>query len=126
MTMNRPRWILVALALSFFAVGAADAFIPALRGKDYTPLDVAHAFLISALSYAWCRADGVARGVVPPGRSALFAGIFPLLGIPVYFFRSRPWRQALASTLWAAGFLVMGLVLAAAGTLLAGQLRAVG
>jgi len=126
MTMNRPRWILVVLAFSFFAVGAADAFISPLRGKDYTALDVAHAFLISALCYAWCRADGVARGVVPPGRSALFAGIFPLLGIPVYFFRSRPWRQALVSTLWAAGFLVMGLVLAAAGTLLAEQLLALG
>lgn len=121
--MNRPRWILLALAVSFFVVGVADAFIPPLRGKDYTPLDVAHAFLISALCYAWCRADSLARGVIPPGRSALLAGIFPLLGIPIYFFRSRPWRQALVSTLWAAGFLVMGLVLAAAGTLLTEQLQ---
>ena len=70
MTMNRPRWILVVLAFSFFAVGAADAFISPLRGKDYTALDVAHAVLISALCYTWCRAEGLARGVIPPGRSA--------------------------------------------------------
>ena len=123
MTMNRPRWILLALGLSFLVVGVADAFMPPLRGKDYSVLDVAHAFLISALCYTWCRAEGLARGVIPPGRSALLAGVFPLLGIPVYFFRTRPWRRALVSTLWAVGFLAMGLVLAAMGTLLAESMR---
>jgi len=124
MTMNRPRWILLVLGLSFLVVGVADAFMPPLRGKDYSVLDVAHAFLISTLCYTWCRAEGLARGVIPPGRSALLAGVFPLLGIPVYFFRTRPWRRALVSTLGAAGFLVAGLLLAAAGTLLTESLRA--
>ncbi|MGJ7604211.1 rard protein [Variovorax sp. LT1R20] len=124
MTMNRPRWILLVLGVSFLAVGVADAFVPPLRGKDYSALDVAHAFLISALCYTWCRAEGLTRGVIPPGRSALLAGVFPLLGIPVYFFRTRPWRRALVSTLGAAGFLVAGLLLAAAGTLLTESVRA--
>jgi hypothetical protein len=123
MTMNRPRWILLALGLSFLVVGVADAFMPPVRGKDYTVLDVAHAFLISALCYTWCRAEGLARGVIPPGRSALWAGVFPLLGIPVYFFRTRPWRRALLSTLGAVGFLAVGLVLAAVGTLLTELMR---
>ncbi|MDH6165002.1 hypothetical protein M2282_000130 [Variovorax boronicumulans] len=123
MTMNRPRWILLVLGLSFLVVGVADAFMPPLRGKDYSVLDVAHAFLISALCYTWCRAEGLARGVIPPGRSALLAGVFPLLGIPVYFFRTRPWRRALLSTLGAAGFLVAGLLLAAVGTLLTDLMR---
>ncbi|PLC04140.1 rard protein [Variovorax sp. RO1] len=117
MTMNRPRWILLALALSFLVVGVADAFVPPLRSKDYTAFDVVHVFLISALCYMWCRADGLARGVPAPGRSALLAGVFPVLGIPVYLFRTRPWRRALLATLGAAGFLVTGLVLAAVGTL---------
>ncbi|MCR6476159.1 rard protein [Variovorax sp. ZS18.2.2] len=124
MTMNRPRWILLVLGLSFLVVGVADAFVPPLRGKDYSVLDVVHAFLISALCYTWCRAEGLARGVIPPGRSALLAGVFPLLGIPVYFFRTRPWRRALVSTLGAAGFLVVGLLLAAGGTLLTESVRA--
>lgn len=124
MTMNRPRWILLALGLSFLVVGVADAFVPPVRGKEYSALDVAHAFLISALCYTWCRAEGLARGVIPPGRSALLAGVFPLLGIPVYFFRTRPWRRALLSTLGAVGFLAMGLALAAVGTLLSESVRA--
>jgi hypothetical protein len=123
MTMNRPRWILLALGLSFLVVGVADAFMLPVRGKDYTVLDVAHAFLVSALCYTWCRAEGLARGVIPPGRSALWAGVFPLLGIPVYFFRTRPWRRALLSTLGAVGFLAVGLVLAAVGTLLTELMR---
>lgn len=117
MTMNRPRWILLALALSFLVVGVADAFVPPLRSKDYTAFDVVHVFLISALCYMWCRADGLVRGVPAPGRSALLAGVFPVLGIPVYLFRTRPWRRALLATLGAAAFLVTGLVLAAVGTL---------
>ena len=64
-----------------------------------------------------CRADGLVRGMPAPGRSALLAGVFPVLGIPVYLFRTRPWRRALLATLGAAAFLVMGLVLAAVGTL---------
>jgi hypothetical protein len=123
MTMNRPRWILLALGLSFLVVGVADAFMPPVRGKDYTVLDMAHAVLISALCYTWCRAEGLARGVIPPGRSALWAGVFQLLGIPVYFFRTRPWRRALLSTLGAVGFLAVGLVLAAVGTLLTELMR---
>lgn len=119
MRMNRPRWILLALGVSFLVVGVADAFVPPVRDKEYTVFDVAHVFLISALCYAWCRADGLARGVIPPGRSALLAGVFPLLGIPVYFFRSRPWRQALVGTLSAVCFLVAALLVSAAGTLLA-------
>ncbi|RIX76085.1 rard protein [Acidovorax cavernicola] len=117
MTMNRPRWILLALALSFLVVGVADAFVAPLRGKDYTAFDVVHVFLISALCYMWCRADGWERGVPAPGRSALLAGVFPVLGIPIYFFRTRPWRRALLLTLGATGFLAMSLVLAAVGTL---------
>lgn len=124
MTMNRPRWILLALGLSFLVVGVADAFVPPVRGKEYSVLDVAHAFLISALCYTWCRAEGLARGVIPPGRSALLAGVFPMLGIPVYFFRTRPWRRALLATLGAVGFLAMGLALAAVGTLLTELVRA--
>ncbi|KQX87509.1 hypothetical protein [Variovorax sp. Root473] len=117
MTMSRPRWILLALALSFLVVGVADAFVAPVRGKDYTAFDVVHVFLISALCYTWCRADGLARGVPAPGRSALLAGVFPVLGVPVYFFRTRPWQRALLCTLGAAAFLAISLVLAAVGTL---------
>ncbi|MFH0129703.1 rard protein [Variovorax sp. VaC1] len=121
MTMNRPRWVLLLLGASFFVAGVADAFLPPLRGKDYTVVDVVHAFVIGALCYTWCRAEALARGVVPPGRSALVAGLFPLLGLPIYFFRTRPWRLALVATLWALGFLLAGLLLSAAGTLLTEQ-----
>jgi hypothetical protein len=101
----------------------ADAFMPPVRGKDYSVLDVAHAFLISALCYTWCRAESLARGVIPPGRSALWAGCFRC-----WAFRSISFAPARGDARWcprcgAVGFLAMGLVLAAVGTLLTELVR---
>ncbi|MET3460859.1 rard protein [Variovorax atrisoli] len=104
--MNRPRRVLLALALSFVAAGVLSPVVPQMAGKPYSAIDVAHALLIGALSYTWCRAEGLERGVAPPGRSALLAGLFPILGVPIYFFRTRSFAKALVATLAAAAFLV--------------------
>ncbi|QRF60451.1 MULTISPECIES: rard protein [Variovorax] len=116
--MQAPRLLLGALALSFLAAGIADAFVPLLPGRQYSAVDMLHMPLITALCYAWCRADLLARGQVPRGRIALFAGVFPLLGVPVFFLRTRPWRQALLGLLRTVGFLAACLLLASLGGLL--------
>lgn len=104
--MNRPRRVLLALALSFVVAGVLSPIVPQAAGKSYSAVDVAHALLIGALCYTWCRADGLERGVLPPGRSALVAGLFPLLGVPIYFLRTRPFAKALLASLGAIAFLV--------------------
>ncbi|HEX7868095.1 MAG TPA: rard protein [Variovorax sp.] len=111
MTMNRPRRVLVALALSFVVAGVLSPIVPQMAGKPYSVIDVIHSLLIGALCYTWCRADGLVRGVLPPGRSALVAGVFPPLGVPLYFLRTRPFLKALVATLGAIAFLVMCVVL---------------
>jgi hypothetical protein len=105
-TMNRPRRVLLALALSFVVAGVLSPIVPEVAGKSYSVVDVVHSLLIGALCYTWCRADGLWRGVLPPGRSALVAGIFPLLGVPLYFLRTRPFPRAVVATLGATAFLV--------------------
>ena len=109
--MNRPRRVLLALALSFVVAGVLSPIVPSMAGKPYSVIDVVHSLLIGALCYTWCRADGLERGVLPPGRSALLAGLFPPLGVPLYFFRTRPIARAFIATLGAIGFLVVCTVL---------------
>jgi hypothetical protein len=77
---------------------------------------------VGALTYMWCRAEGLARGHPPPGRSALFAGVFPLLGLPLYFFRTRPWRRAGRDTALAAALCVALWLLHRGSAALAGSL----
>jgi hypothetical protein len=88
----KPRSILIALAITFVVYGVLSAYVPTRRALA---LVVAHGVIIGALCYAWCRADAIARGAIPPGRTvSLLAGLLPVVGVPVYLFRSRPRRAA--------------------------------
>lgn len=91
----KPAHILFALAVSFVLSGIVEAFVPE---RQLTGVALWHGLIIGVICYLWCKADAAARGAVPPGRSALLAGIFPLIGVPVYFFRTRSRRAALADT----------------------------
>jgi hypothetical protein len=82
-----PRAVLIVLALTCVIDGILDSYFGERHSRT---LLVEHALAIGVLCYVWCRADAASRGVSPDG--ALFAGIFPLFGIPVYLFRTRSGR----------------------------------
>ena len=114
--MASPRLLAVAIAATFPVAGVLDAAAPV----ELLPgLAIAHGLLVGALSYAWCRAESLRRHRAPPGRSALLAGVLPLVGVPLYFFRTRPWRQAGRDSAHAAVFVILLVLLqhaSAAGT----------
>ena len=85
--MPRTNKLLLLLALSFAVDGLLQPFVPqqALRG-----VVLLHGVLIGVFCYLWAKAEAAERNSVAPGRSALWAGIFPLLGVPIYFWRTRP------------------------------------
>lgn len=97
--MASPSVLLAVLAASFPAGGVLEALLPA---HTLPAQALAHGAVVGALSYAWCRADGLRRRRLAPGRSALVAGLLPIVGLPLYFFRTRPWRQALVASALAA------------------------
>lgn len=82
----KPRTLLVILAISFLIFGVLEGLVGARHERVLT---ITHGLLIAALCYAWCRADAASRGIVPSRFISLFAGLFPLVGIPVYLFNSR-------------------------------------
>lgn len=65
-----------------------------------------------ALIYYWCKTESKERNSLAPGHSALWAALFAIVFIPVYFFRTRSNKlQALKSSAKSFLFLIaMSLV----------------
>ena len=62
-------------------------------------LNISISVISVALIYSWCKTESKERNSVAPGHSALWAALFALVFIPVYFFRTRSNKlEALKST----------------------------
>ena len=93
--MIRTRLISQLLAGSFFVAGAVEPF--ALKaGEPMSGAGFVHSIVIAILCFTWCKADAAARGLTSLG-GAVFAALLPPIGLPFYFFRTRPTRQAFLS-----------------------------
>jgi hypothetical protein len=76
---------------------AAGAIAPHLRSLDRSPdsLLLAQAFVVSALLFRWCRVDAQERRV--KHATPLLLALVPPVGLPYYFFRTRPVGKAFGS-----------------------------
>jgi hypothetical protein len=71
------------------------------------------------LIFFWCRFDAAARKAsLPPWNQALIIAV-ALVGVPVYFFRTMPWREATLATLKAAAVLLATSIVSGACTVIA-------
>jgi len=111
----KPRVYLVLIAVSFLASGVAEGYM-ALLGRVLNEAAVAHLFVLAVLSFAWCKADVSARNIKEPSGSALLVGLIALVGVPLYFFRSRPTKDAALATARAVAFFVLCGALYIGGT----------
>lgn len=113
--MPRHRLLLALLTASFFVVGLIEPHT-AQPGDMHSPLSVIHIVAITALIYMWCKADSLARNAVPRKGAALFAAVFPPLGVPLYLFRSRPWKKGLRDVVLAVALLLLFALLQELGS----------
>jgi hypothetical protein len=72
------------------------------------------ALVTTALTFFWCRLDAAARKVPFPPWLQILVIAFALVGVPVYFFRTRPRREAVLASLKAAGVAVAFSIVSAA------------
>ena len=112
--MSRSRLMLLLLAGSFLLAGIVEPF-SATAGEPMSGAGFVHSFVIAILCFTWCKADAAARGVTARG-GAVFAALLPPIGLPFYFFRTRPAMQAFLSCakallffLFCVGLFVLGL-----------------
>ena len=120
--MNRTTVIVSVLIGSFFIAGLIEPFTER-PGEPYSAAGVVHMLLIAVLCYGWCKADAAERGIALPPGSAVLAGIVPPLGLPLYFFRSKPKRAALIASVRAVFGLVVMLALFVSGYAISRALR---
>jgi hypothetical protein len=104
MKMTRATILLLVLAATFLIGGILEPFLPH-PGQPFNEASAIHSFVIAVLVFAWCKAHAAQRNTAPPSGSVLVAAILPPIGVPLYFFRSMPWRQASIATLKAIGYL---------------------
>jgi len=105
--MHRTTQILLVLTASFAVNGIVEPFV---SPRNSTALAFAHAVVIGVLCYAWTRADALQRKTIPPRGSAIFAGLLPLLGVPLYLFRTRGGKGGIKGTTKALILLILLVV----------------
>jgi hypothetical protein len=106
---NESKKWLWWFAASFAVAGLIDSQLP-ITDAFFSGSAVVHMIVIGFLTFGWVKAHSRETGVALPSGSALFAGAIPLVGVPVYFFRTRGAKLGGISTLKAVGFfLVCGL-----------------
>ena len=106
--MTRTTFLLVLLAATFLIDGIVGAFLPP---KAELSAAAIHGVAIAIICYAWTRSDVALRGTLTPGRSALYAGLLPALGVPAYLFRTRGAAKGAAGSAKAFAFFVALLLL---------------
>ena len=115
--MKRSNIVLIMIVVSFFFAGAIDSYyFVASRQQDLTRF--VHLVVLSGLLFTWCKLDVRERSIREPSGSALLVALIGIVGVPLYFFRSRPRRQALLSTLASIGFLIVAVAASLVGMLL--------
>lgn len=102
--MTPSRRILWAMVAAHALAGIVLAWLPEAKAGQAVQFVLGVATVIAI--YAWCKAEAEGRGTFAPGRSALWAALFPVVFVPVYFFRTRPPRSALVLSLKAYAFYV--------------------
>ncbi|WP_299696306.1 hypothetical protein [Hydrocarboniphaga sp.] len=112
--MKRSTVVLIVVALTYILGGLVEPFVPN-PGQPFNEATLVQNLLSAILGFTWCKLHTSERGIEAPAGSALFVGLFAPLGVPLYFFRSMPWKKAATSTLKAVGFLVLILVLFGVG-----------
>lgn len=121
--MSRARRILVAWLLTYAVLGVVGGF-SGISQRDEQAFGFIAGVPTMVFIYMWCRAESLARGVLPRSGLTLFAALFAPLGMPLYLWRTRPTTgAALQAMAWALGFYLLASVVLGGGEALGVALR---
>ena len=93
-TLARDDLLVLAFIATWPIAGFLEPFAPSY-GEPVTEVWLPHVVIVGVLLFAWCKAHAAARGQTPPVYAPALAGLAWPIGVPLYLFRSLPWRSAL-------------------------------
>lgn len=102
---NSTKYLLLTILVSFLLSGIIDGIYDEegdLFGVSLAPQSLVLAFL----GYAWCKAHQRARGIKLSNFYAMLVALIAFIGVPLYFYRTMPVKQASWSTLKAIGYFI--------------------
>ncbi len=102
---NSTKLLLVTILITFLLSGIIDGIYDDegdLFGVSLAPQSIILAFL----GYAWCKAHQRARGIKLSNGYAMLVALVAFIGVPVYFYRSMPVKQASWATLKSIGYFI--------------------
>lgn len=111
--MLRPHFYLSLFALLWVFSGIVEPY-SAVEEEVVSVVGLVHAFVGALLLFFWCKAHAASRGIEAPLWSAQLVFVIALVGVPLYFFRTMPWRDAVIATLKSAAFALVCMSLYAA------------
>ena len=122
--MKRSNYFLTALALINGLTGLLvpdyEAATPVLGALGYA----ATGFVMPVLIYSWCQADIIERRLAYPAGIPIIVGYVSILGLPLYFFKTRSLALAFLGLGKSAAFAVLCGCLLVGGTYAHGLLFA--
>lgn len=118
--MNKVGILLCLVAFSFLVAGVLEESAQTLNSPEGF-VTLLHLIALAFLGFVWCKAHVASRGIREPTGSAFWVAAIAIIGVPLYFFRSMPWRQAAWSTLKAFGFLIGCVSLHTVGAVVSDQ-----
>lgn len=107
--MIHPRTYVVAMFGVSASLGVLQAYVQA-QHEDLRIVSMISMFAFAPLLFAWCKADATTRAITPPPAAALLVAMVALVGVPYYFLKSLPLRQATVSIALAAGLFLLMMV----------------
>ena len=113
--MNRAKLYLWIILVSFVMSGSVEGAF-GVAGQTMNEFALAHMFVLMVLGFSWCNAHADSRGIKAPRAAAFWVALLPIVGVPLYFFRSMQWRHAAWSSVQALGFWLVCLAAYAAGS----------
>ena len=116
--MTKRRTLVLVLAIMFVGAIAEAAFWPE-RGNQQ--LALAQTVLCAIFIYWWYHLDKAQRGFRAGILQNMGVAVLSVIGLPVYFVRSRGWRQGAIAILWSLGFMAIVFAVVIAGFLIGRQ-----
>ena len=111
--MNKPNYYLIAIALSFVALGIIE---PLVSMNNKQGVVMGHILVLAILMFGWCKSHCKYSGFKEPKGSALLCGLLGIIGASIYFFRTSGAKKGFISTFFALIFIIFCVVLYAITT----------